>query len=218
MLRKPAFLLFTLAALVFISGCSLFRKPQPKRRVRKPVIYLYTEKDQRVNVNLEIEGSLQVTEPLYKSGWQVIAHPDGSVTDAADGKNYPYLYWEADMDFDCGFDEGFLIPGDSVDFYLRKILPQTGLNENEQKDFRAYWTGPLSENKFNLVTFPNAVYERKAKLHVYPEPEKTLRVFMAFKSLEQRIAVHPQHFPAFERSGFTLVEWGGVDLDEAAAF
>lgn len=211
---KKSTLLLLLLTFILLGGCRIHIFKKPRKEVRKPVIYLYTEKDQAVNVKLKIDGRLTVSEPFYKEGWNVIAHPDGTVTDPADGKNYPYLYWEVSMKFNCDFKNGFLIPGDSVDFYLHKILPQTGLNAKEQNDFSEYWSPVLKANKFNLVTFPNEVYERKAELIVHPKPEKIIRVFMAFKSVNERTAITPQEFHPVSRSGFTLVEWGGVNLDE----
>lgn len=211
---KKAICLIILFALTALCSCRIHIFKKHRKEVRKPVIYLYTEKDEQVNVKLKIDGRLTVSEPVYNDGWKVIAHPDGSVTDPADGKKYPYLYWEASMKFNCDFKKGFLIPGDSVDFYLKKILPQTGLNAKELNDFSEYWSPVLQANKFNLVTFPNETYERKAELIVNPKPDKMLRVFMAFKSVDERIAISPQEFQPVSRSGFTLVEWGGVNLDE----
>ena len=211
---KKTILLFSILLLVALAGCRIQFFKKHRNEVRKPVIYLYTEKDQTVKVKLKIDGRLTVTEPFYNDGWNVIAHPDGTVTDPADGKNYPYLYWEASMKFNCAFKNGFLIPGDSVNFYLNKILPQTGLNAKEQNDFSEYWSPVLKANKYNLVTFPNEMYERKAELIVNPKPDKMIRVFMAFKSVNERIAISPQEFQPVSRSGFTLVEWGGVNLDE----
>ena len=39
-----------------------------------------------------------------------------------------------------------------------------------------------------------------------------LRVFMAFKALEEPIEVTEPTFEAFERRGFTVVEWGGTEI------
>jgi len=40
-----------------------------------------------------------------------------------------------------------------------------------------------------------------------------LRVFMAWKPLEEAVAVEEQTFTAFERTGFSVVEWGGSKVD-----
>ena len=39
-----------------------------------------------------------------------------------------------------------------------------------------------------------------------------LRVFMAFKPLNKPVAVPEQTLSAFERVGFTAVEWGGAEV------
>ena len=39
-----------------------------------------------------------------------------------------------------------------------------------------------------------------------------LRVFMAWKSLEHPIDIPAQDLPAFNRTGFAVVEWGGAEV------
>ena len=39
-----------------------------------------------------------------------------------------------------------------------------------------------------------------------------LRVFMAWKPLDEKIEIAPQEFQATERIGFTVVEWGGTKV------
>ncbi len=59
----------------------------------KPVIYLYPESKTDVNVRLDFKGGLVTTIPEYNGGWSVSAAPDGTITNKADGKKYPYLFW-----------------------------------------------------------------------------------------------------------------------------
>ena len=42
--------------------------------------------------------------------------------------------------------------------------------------------------------------------------DSLLRVFMAWKGLDKPVEVEPQELPGFERSGFTVVEWGGTEI------
>ena len=39
-----------------------------------------------------------------------------------------------------------------------------------------------------------------------------LRVFMAFKPLEQPVSVPEQELPTLTREGFTVLEWGGAEV------
>jgi len=39
-----------------------------------------------------------------------------------------------------------------------------------------------------------------------------LRLFMVFKGLDRSVDIKPQEIPTFERKGFAVVEWGGMEL------
>ena len=51
-----------------------------------------------------------------------------------------------------------------------------------------------------------------AKLEVTPEPDSMLRVFMVYKPLETAIEIEEPTIEPFERTGFTVVEWGGTEI------
>lgn len=40
-----------------------------------------------------------------------------------------------------------------------------------------------------------------------------LRVFMAWKPLEEAVGIPPQELEFTERTGFTVVEWGGSQVE-----
>jgi hypothetical protein len=64
-----------------------------------------------------------------------------------------------------------------------------------------------------LVHFEGAAYENSVPLHVAPEPDTSIRVYLVAKPLEGPVAVAPQRVaPPPKRRGFTLVEWGGALL------
>jgi hypothetical protein len=52
-------------------------------------------------------------------------------------------------------------------------------------------------------------YDALVPMNITPAPGTVIRVYMLFKALDERISVTPQSFSAPERSGFTVVEWGG---------
>lgn len=156
--------------------------------------------------------SLTVTQPAYTGEWKVIAYPTGKLVNTADGYTYPYLFWEATDNYDYSMKEGFCVPGDSSENFLRDILSQIGLNESETEEFIAYWLPDLQKNKFNVITFAGDEYTSRAQLHISPEPNAILRVFMVFRSVEERVVISPQNFRPFVREGFTVVEWGGTDM------
>ena len=54
-------------------------------------------------------------------------------------------------------------------------------------------------------------YTSLVGLEITPQPDSLLRVFMAYRPMQEPIEVPPQRFETFRRSGFTAVEWGGVE-------
>lgn len=182
----------------------------------KPVIYLYPTQIQKVLVRLMFNGQFIFTYPEYDEsigGWNVTANPDGTII-GADGKTYSYIFWDGVMNFnDFKFDKGFVVPGNETSEFLQKILPEIGLIPREYNEFIVYWTPKLKNNKYNLIYFAGKEYTDNAKLEITPTPDSLLRVYMVYKPLDNLIQVEPQTFPKFERKGFTVVEWGGRELN-----
>jgi hypothetical protein len=181
----------------------------------KPVIYLYPTRTTRVHVRLDVSGTITASEPAYDPavhGWNVIAAPDGLLTDPATGRTWPYLFWEADARLASGV-EGSVVAGRDTGPFLEKKLAELGLNAGERAAFIEYWSPRMSLNRFNLVRFEGAAYEASARLTVTPRPDTIIRVFMTFMPLGFPVKVEPQHMaPPPARHGFTVVEWGGREV------
>ena len=179
----------------------------------KPVIYLYPEEETEVTVSLDCEGDLTCTYPAISEGntWTVTAAPDGTLTDAA-GQTYNYLYWEGVGRGDYDFSEGFCVAGADTAAFLEEALAQLGLTRREANDFIVYWLPAMEQNPYNLIAFQGEAYTDRARLTVTPQPDSVLRVFMAWKGLDAPMELPPQELPAFQRTGFTLVEWGGTEI------
>ena len=178
----------------------------------KPVIYLYPEEVTDVTVRLDYSGELTCTYPAYDGGWTVTAAPDGTLTDA-NGQTYNYLYWEGESAQRYDFSEGFCVPGSDTAAFLEDALAQLGLTRKEANEFIVYWLPRMEQNPYNLITFQQEAYTETAKLTVVPAPDSILRVFMAWKPLETPVDIPAQSLPAFDRRGFTVVEWGGAETD-----
>ena len=179
--------------------------------VEKPVIYLYPEEVTEITVELEYSGELTCTYPAYDGGWSVTAAPDGTLTDAA-GQTYNYLYWEGEGTERYDLSQGFCVPGTDTAAFLEEALAQLGLTRREANEFIVYWLPQMEGNPYNLITFQQEAYTESAELTVTPAPDSVLRVFMAWKPLEAPVDIPAQTLPAFERHGFTVVEWGGTEV------
>lgn len=178
----------------------------------KPVIYLYPEKETEVSVNLDFDGKLTYTYPALNNGWKVIAKPDGTLTNLADGSTHYYLFWEGNARPKWTYEKGFVIKGSETEKFLRENLAKMGLTPREYNDFITYWVPKMQENEYNLISFSGEEYSEIAKLTVNPKPDSVIRIHMMWKGLDEPIEIEPQILPVYERKGFTLVEWGGTEI------
>lgn len=191
---------------VLLSGCG------PEEAVaEKPVVYLYPETETAVSVSLALDGELTCAYPAYNDGWHVTAQPDGTLTDDG-GQTYSYLYWEGETNAGYDFSEGFCVPGGDTAAFLEDALSELGLTRREANEFMVYWLPRMERNPYNLISFQSDAYTDHARLTVSPEPDSLLRVFMAWKPVDAAVDLPPQDFPAFDRTGFAVVEWGGAEV------
>ena len=177
----------------------------------KPVIYLYPEQGEEVSVRLDYDGKLTCTYPEYDNGWHVTAAPDGRITDE-NGQEYNYLYWEGETEQEYDFSEGFCVAGEDTVEFLEDALDRLGLTRREANEFIVYWLPRMEQNEYNLISFQSEAYTDHARLSIQPEPDTVIRVFMAYKPVENEQEIPEQTLAAPERSGFTVVEWGGCEL------
>ena len=179
---------------------------------RKPAIYLYPEETTDVSVELEYDGALTTAYPAYNNGWQVTAQPDGTLINHADGREYSYLFWEGEGYGEMDFSQGFVVKGEDTVAFLQEKLAAMGMTPKEYNEFIVYWLPYMQNNTYNLISFQWENYDTSAKLHITPEPDHMLRVFMAFKPLEQPVSIPEQELPTLTREGFTVLEWGGAEV------
>ncbi len=180
----------------------------------KPVIYLYPEEETDVSVQVEFAGGgeLTCTYPEYNDGWNVTAMPDGTLYDK-DGNEYYCLYWEGDGNAAFDMSEGFCVKGSDTASFLREKLLYMGLTPREANEFIIYWLPIMEKNPYNVITFHTDDYAESVPMTVSPAPDTVIRVFMTFAPSEEYVAVSQQSLPRYERSGFTVVEWGGGECE-----
>ena len=183
----------------------------PQVECGKPVIYLYPPQTTYVHVDLRPAGGFTYTEPVYKNGWDVRATPSGQLTELSTGAIYPYLFWEGRGGVYETPDRGFVVARDQVSTFLDQKLALLGLNAKETADFKEFWVPRMQAAPWYFVTFSgNRVMDQIAPLQVTPKPDTIIRVLMDFRGLAMPISVQPQTITTPTRTGFTVVEWGGV--------
>jgi len=205
----------------------------------KPVIYLYPPKPTEVTVKFINPVRLSLDIPTYSSKWDVLANPGGSLRDlqpaATDcakinysvagseyAKNacgmgvYPYLYWEGQAFGSYPkTDKGWIVEKAGLSAFLDSKLTEIGLNDKEKNDMMAYWVPQLllkNAPYYRLSFFQTQTMDSFIPMQVSPKPQTTIRVFLDWDTLTSLPANPPQpqvliHVP---RTGFTLVEWGGL--------
>lgn len=174
----------------------------------KPVIYLYPEKPTKVSV--EVGAEITKSEPLYSKGWNVLASPSGKLV--WNGKTFDSLYWEGLGNGPYPeVKSGFVVTKENVKSTLANHLTKLGLNDKERSDFLEFWLTKMPETPFvRLTWFGTREMDILAPLKVTPKPDTSIRIFLDYEGLNQKIDLKEQKLSSIPRNGFTLVEWGGL--------
>ena len=124
------------------------------------------------------------------------------------------MYWEGLQYGAWDFSKGFCVRGENTATFLEWALAELGLTPREANEFIVYWLPRMQDNPYNVISFQTAAYTDGAVLEIAPAPDSLLRVFMAYYPSDVEIDILPQVFEGFERSGFTVVEWGGAQTSK----
>ncbi len=177
----------------------------------KPVLYLYPMLPTLVNVTFKYPESLTTTYPKYKDNWTVFARPNGDLRDL-ENKYYYGLYWEENLNHRVDFKEGFYVTKENAIEFLEEKLSIIGLNDRERNEFIMYWLPILEKNGKSLVYF-ELTEERDSysPIHISPKPNSMLRMAIHVKKVDKKVNIKEQKLSTFKRTGFTAVEWGGIN-------
>ena len=209
-MKKVIAICMVILSLLMLVACG--KNHPSKVPAEKPVIYLYPMEETKVHVELDFNGTLTSAYPVYEKGWDVLAKPDGTLTDPETGREYYCLFWEGVTNVPYDLTEGFVVAGEDTERFLEESLKSLGLTDKEANEFIIYWLPRMEKNAYNLISFQQETYTDNAVLTIDPAPDTLLRVFMAYKPLEASIRVIPQKLERVERTGFTVVEWGGAEI------
>ncbi|NOQ75312.1 MAG: hypothetical protein GQ574_25095 [Crocinitomix sp.] len=196
---------------------------QERQLMKKPVIYLYNDAPIEAEVKIVPKGEFTFTYPKHDKGWSVAIQPNGGLLGLKSNKEFPYLFWEAETQ-DLFFDftekqmEGWIIKTDTCVSFLENQLTALGLNEVEQTDFITFWAPILSKNEYAVVQFllDDAYQNKIAEIQITPKPDAMRRVYLLMSPLDNAfigLNMVPQTFEPFQRKGFTVLEWGGTELN-----
>ena len=212
-------ILLVLPIIIIIVGAIVLIYDEFKRTssypvgVDKPIIYLYPSKETKVSIKTGKPENLTHTYPRYNDSWEVIAKPNGELTDLKTGRNLYALYWEGINTIEPNMQEGFIVKGEDTIEFLEEKLEFLGLNERETEEFIIYWLPKLENNKYNFIRFQTMEeIDNNMPLKIDPTPDTIIRIVMEFKGLEKEITVQEQELQKPKREGFVVVEWGGTEI------
>jgi hypothetical protein len=184
--------------------------------VDKPVIYLYPDIPTIVQVSVKPKGEFTFTYPTYENGWEVTASPNGELK--IGDNSYNYLFWESQQKLtfnDFEMTKGSIVSKDETISFLEKKLTEFGMNSKEQTDFITFWGPQLNKNSSNFMHFVmNEDANLFADLTISPKPKAIYRIYLVFCD-SKRMSNHSiteQILPKMDRSGFVVLEWGGVEI------
>ncbi len=182
--------------------------------VDKPIIYLYPEQEETITVRLGKKENLTCTYPIYDNKWEVTAKPNGELTDLSNGRSLYALYWEGIRSTNPEIEKGFCVKGEDTVKFLEEKLKILGLTDREADEFIIYWLPKLGNNKYNLIKFESMEeINENMPLEISPEPDTVIRVLMAYKPVNKYVDIEEQTLSTPERKGFTVVEWGGTEIE-----
>lgn len=193
----------------------LFDYIYPKEMwVKKPIIYIYPTKNIDLTVKISDDNLLTTTYPKYKGEWKLNVEPNGNIFDYKTKKNYYALYYEAKIKYkNEPLDEGFIVKKEDTIKFLEEKLNILGLNEREANEFIMYWLPRLEENNLNFIKFKTTKELNKIiPIDFSKKPDTLIRILMEYKPIDKAIKVNEQKLENNQRQGFTIVEWGGREI------
>jgi hypothetical protein len=206
----------------------------------KPVIYLYPTKPTKVSVSFVSLIQFDTDMPTYHNGWNVLANPNGLLTDlqpqytncktidttksgleyaksACQENAYPYLYWSG-RSLDHPYqteDLGWIVEKNNLRTFMDNKLTEIGLNQKEKTDMLSYWL-PEMLNKntpyYKISFLQTEQMNQLAPMNISPKPDTLYRIFLDWLPLSAKppFKFVPQNLNKLQRTGFTVVEWGGL--------
>ncbi len=176
--------------------------------VDKPNIYLYPQTTQQVDVTLDFspQSFLTVSIPDYGQGWSVVAEPSGLL----DGL-WGFLFYEAAVGGGWQTSAGHNVPAEQLEAWMYQTLPMYGLNAQETFDFADFWKDALPAAAWYTFypQYDDAISAQVA-LNVSPAPDSLLRLWFVVAPGQAPAAVEAPVILPFDRTGFSVVEWGVI--------
>ena len=176
----------------------------------KPNIYLYpvVETQVQVSINFPKGGHVTVSDPEYKTGWDVTVTPDGIIDDS-----HTFLFYEAVQPDLWQKDIGWVIAKEDLEEFFFITLESYGFVGDEVADFIEWWVPRLTDFSFYIIR-PQLQKDIEIinKLKINPKPDSLLRFRFHITGTDNPLLnlTRPELPQKFERKDFTVTEWGVI--------
>lgn len=184
----------------------------------KPVVYIYSDSVQEIQLGLKVDGQLLFSYPHYTGPMILKTNPSGMIEYG--GVSYPYLFWDASTTLPeaCkNKTSGFLVKRNELVPFLEKACNSMQFNARERSDFITYWAPRMQQFEQVYLHFLfNEACNSVARYDVQPQPKQFFRVYMSWcdgKGVDAK-ALSPQTFPQISAGGLRVVEWGGMEFNK----
>lgn len=183
--------------------------------VDKPVIYLQSPVELDFTLRVDPASAFSFTYPPYKDEWKGTVFPNGEIRIGVE--KYPYLFWDSKQEFQLTkHSNGYRIEKKDLITFLENQLSHTGLTPNERADFITYWGPRMAQHDAVFIQFYlQTDCDQFAKISCTPKPEAINRLYVGFSEWNESFTPYilPVELPAFKRSGFNVLEWGGFEFN-----
>ena len=186
--------------------------------LEKPVIYLYSQKEEPFTLKVKTDADLKFTYPVYHNEWKGKTSEDGTIH--IDNSNYPYLFWDAALSaekLNPNWLHADQLEGSNTATYLENRLTNLGFNEKEKTDFITYWGPRMQQMKVvQIIWMQDEQLDPIASLEITPSFKQN-RIYILFREtnafMEQTTALKVPALKPMDRSGNYLIEWGGIEVE-----
>jgi len=95
--------------------------------------------------------------------------------------------------------------------FFDEVLPKLGLNAKESKEFKEYWLKALPKSPYYFIgIMPQEQLNQNEPLTITPKEDTLIRVRLYFEAQDTLTSVQEPTIQTPQRSGFTVVDWGGM--------
>lgn len=201
-------------------GCQSQLSSDQLHVMDKPVIYLYSNSGNTISANVVLgkPNLLTCSYPKYTTGWNVKVSKTGDLVDLDTGKNLYSLYYESRAGYNfIRTHEGFCVSANELPEFFEDKLERLGLNSKEKEEFIIYWLPVLQQSKYTYIRFAKKYeIDKSMPLTITPTPDNEIRVLMTYEPLDSPVDVEEEELETPSRTGFTVVEWGGTEINSSS--